>query len=910
MIEFHSSIVEGGEVKTYQLDEPTTVAEWCYANGIDRIPGHLESRPLAIFVDGVQLHPFAWHGCKIDNSTAVEIIRVPLGTDPFSITFALIFGAKAALKALMPKLPSQSGGNNRSGQGLDEANAKGNKVRLNSIRVQCFGQNTSRYPDLATAGRRYFAGPREQRVELCMFVGEGEYQIPSSRVLVAETPFNVLGDDATYEIYSPGESLAGDPAHLNWYPAPEVGPSSSGSPGLELTLSTTLTQSVTASVLNFSAKTIGIPSGSGSFPVDWTAGLLIRVGSPYPYTVADGTGTGGRDVISGDIAQLGLPTGAVIEIQGSNAGTYTIFAQTSTTLELNYLGGAPATGLTLGSLTMVIGYPGLRYRIVTNTPQLLTVDRLLENGDTDLSWAGWAARSTSQGAVVLDSSNFTGGYRGPFAACPSGELVDAIEWSVLFTTLLKISSSTGAESNAISAHQFEYRDMALGGAWTVLVKNMTANSMDAVGFTFREVLPYPMRPECRIKRLPPPPQPSPENNKDDSQWYSLYGLISGKSPTSYAGMTMMTANIRGGDRLSTSAESLVSMECIRILPVLRGGVWQSPQPTREISAAVGQICRDAGYSDTEDLDIVELERLETERWTPRGEYYDKVVFEQDTVKGYLLQALIPGFSELTIDRGVLVPVCDMPRGESFDHVYNPRVMLKPLVRNFVGGGLPDQFDGVDVEYFDAITKQNETVQCRLELSPGVWEPGVKVKKEKLEGVTDRTRAWRYGMRVRRGYLYRQETYEFETELAGLNSSYFSYAGLGDSTPNRGQNAEVVSHSIGGGGVVTLGVSVKLDWSKQGTYKVLVRRKDGTASGPYTATRVSDKSFTIPTLDFVPELHTAAMAPIIQFGHSDKWVYPAIITEVRPKGTRTCALKAVKYDVRMYADDDNFPPSWA
>lgn len=906
MIEIHSSVLEGGVVESYEVVEPITLAEWFYANGIDRKPGHLESRPLAVFVDGQQLHPFAWHAQKIDSKSHVEVLRLPLGTDPFSITFALIFGAKAALKALMPKLPSQSGNNRRTGQGLDEANSKGNKVKLNDIRTQCFGQNTSRYPDLATPGRRYFVAgsPREQRVELCMFVGEGRYQIPASRVKTGETPLNTLGDDARYTIYEPGVSLAADPAHYNWYPAPEVGPSSSGSPGLELTISSTLTNSVTAASMTFSAKTVAIPSGSGSFPADWTANLLIRIAAPYPYTVADGTGTGGRDVISGQIAELGIPTGAIIEIAGQNNGTYTIFSQTATTLQLNYLGGAPATGLTIGSVTMVIGYPGLRYKVVSRAAQLLTVDRLLENGSVDAAWAGWPDRNTNQAQIRLDSSNFTGGYRGAFPACPEGELVDAIEWSVLFTTLIGIGRE-GQEYEVNSQHQFEYRDMALGGAWTEIVKTMTANSMDAVGFTFRQAMPYPMRPECRIKRLAPSGYGRPEEIKDDSQWYSLYGRIYGKSPTSYAGMTMMTADIRGGDRLSTSAENLISLECIRILPVLRGGVWQAAQPTREISAAVGHICRDSGYSDTEDLDIVELERLETTRWTPRGEYYDKIIMEQDTVKGYLLQALTVGFSELTIDRGVLTPVCDTPRGETFDHIYNPRVMLKPFRRSFTGSGLPDQFDGVDVEYFDAITKQNETVQCRL---PG--DIGVKVKKEKLEGVTERTRAWRYGMRVRRAYLYRQGSYEFETELAALNSSYFSYAGLGDSTPNYGQNAEVVSYSAGVGGVVTLGVSVKLDWSKPGVYKVLVRRKDGTASGPYTATRVTDKSFTIPSLDFTPEFHTAAMAPIIQFGHIDRWIYPAIITEVRPKGTKTCSVKAVNYDVRMYADDNNFPPAEA
>jgi len=908
MIEIFSSVMEGGAKEVHAIEHEWSLLEWLYANGISRCVD-LNSLPLAIFVNEQPLMPSAWSEKTIIPSDSVEIFRVPKGTDPFSITFALVFGAQAALKALMPKLPTQkTPAATRQGRGLDEANSKGNKVKLNSIRTQCFGMNPARYPDFATPSRRYFAAPREQRIEMCMFVGEGRYQIPTSRVKTGETPLNTLGANARFQIYEPGESLAADPAHLNWYPAPEVGPSSSGSPGLELTVSTSLTPVATASAFTFSAKTIGIAIGSGSFPGDWGAGILIRVGSPYPYTVSDGDGIGGRDIVHGDIAALAIPTGSIIEIAGDNAGTYTITNQTADTLQLNYLGGAPATGLKLGAVTMVIGYPNFRYKILGNTGQILTVDRLLENGNIDTTWGGWPDRTTNQGQVKLDDSNYSGGYRGPFPACPVGETVDAIEWSVLFTTLISINAQ-GGEYQAYSYHDFEYRDMAIGGVWTVLSKVMTERSMDSVGFTFREILPYPMRPECRIKRQPPQnPFASASEVKDNSQWYSLAGLIHGKSPTSYDGMTMITCDIRGGDRLSTNAENLVSLECTRILPVLRGGVWQAAEPTREISATVGQICRDAGYSDTEDLNIDELERLESTRWTPRGEYYDKIITEQDTVKGYLLQALTPGFSELTIDRGVLVPVRDELRGVTFDHVYNPRVMLKPMKRNFTGGGLPDQFDGVDVEYFDHITKQNETVKCRMRLPDGTLEPGVKVKKEKLEGVGDRTRAWRWGMRVRRGYLYRQGSYEFETELAGLNSSYMSYAGLGDSTPKRGQNAEVVSYSKAEDGTVTLGVSVNLDWSKPGVYNVIVRRRDGTASGPYTATRIDNKHFTIPSLDFIPKFNDDGMMnPIIQFGHADRWIYPALITEVKPKGAKTCSMTAVNYDVRMFADDDNFPP---
>lgn len=900
MIEVFSSRFPGAQKEQYELEGKTTVLSWLYAHGIGR-DRDLQSLPLSLHVNGIHQLPSAWKYCEISSSDHVEIYREPKGSDPFSITFTLIFAAKAALAALMPKLPTQNTRNPRSGEGLDEASAKGNKVKLNSPRVQIFGTVPQRYPDFATPSRRYFAAPREQRIEMCMFVGEGYYQIPTSRVKVGETPLVSLGTDARFAIYNPGQSLAADDAHWNWYPAPEVGGSSSGTAGLQLTVSTSLTESVTASAMTFDAKTVAIATGAGSFPSDWTVNLLIRIAAPYSYTITDGGGSGGRDVISGDIASLGFPTGATIEIAGVNAGTYTVHSQTSTTLELDYLGGVPATGLVVGNVVMAFGYPGLRYKITAIAPQIMSVDRLLEDGSVDGTWAGWPTRTTSQGQIRLDSSNYTGGYRGPFPVCPPNELVDMIEWTLVFTTLLGIGRE-GQEYEVSSSHVFEYRDMALGGAWTELTKTVSNNSLDAVGYTFREVLPYAMRPECRIRRLPPVGE-RPDETKDDSQWYSLYGRMFSQSPTSYAGMTMLTCDIRGGDRLSTRAENLVNLECTRMLPVLRGGVWQPMQPTREISAAVGYICRDIGYSDTEDLDIATLERLESTRWTPRGEYYDRIINDQGTVKEFLVEALKPGMSELTIDRGVITAVRDEPRGETFDHVYNPRVMLAPLTRSFTGPELPDQFDGVDIEYYDHLTRQNETVKCRL---PG--DLGTKVKKERLEGVGDRTRAWRYGMRLRRSFLYRQGEYEFETELAGLNSSYWSYTGLGDSTPNYGQNAEVVDYVAGP--PYRLKASVALDWSQPGVHKVLVRRRDGTASGPYTAMRIDDYWFSIPSLDFEPLIHSAMLPPIIQFGHESRWIYPALITEVNPKGTRSVGMKAVNYDVRMYADDDNFPPAGA
>jgi hypothetical protein len=910
MIEVYASRLSDEGKETYEVSGRQTLLTWLHGHGIS-LDARLDMLPLSLYLNGDRLLPAQWGRTYFTEKDHVEIYREPKGTDPFSITFALIAGAKAVLGALMPKIPGiPSSGRGAAGEALDEASAKGNKIKLNEIRPECLGYSPARYPDLLTpGGRRYFVNgsPREQRIEMLLGVGVGEYEIPLETVRVGETPLLALSaDDAQFAIYGPGEDLSADPAHMYWYLAPEVGASSTGAAGLELTVESTLTPQATAQAFTFNGNTVSIAVGAGSFPSDWTAGLTLGIGAPYAYTVADGTGTGGRDVITGPVAQHGFAPGDLIEIQGQNSGLYEVFSVTPTQLQLNTSGGAPATGLVVGSVTMAIGYRGLRWRILTIAAQSMTVEQLDSAGAVVGSWPGWDSLTSNQGRVILDPGSLEGGYRGPFPACPEGELITAIEWDVFFPAGLVFLSADGARYNLNSYHSFEYRDMAIGGAWTAATYTDTWGSLDAVGFTHRIVLPYPMRPECRAKKIfVNQGSADPENEQQDNiMWYGLKGLMASSSPTSYDGLTTLTVDIRGGDRVSSQTETLINLACTRVLPVLRGGAWQPPEATREISAAIGYIIRNVGYSDTTDIDLAELSRLEETYWTPRGDWYDRVITKADTVKSFMQEILRVGFSEMTIDRGVLTPVRDGPRGPSFDSMYNPQIMLEPLLYEFKAPNLPDEFDGVDVEYLDQGTRQVETIECRL---PG--DAGSRVEKIKIDGVSDPTRAWRLGMRQRRSHLYRQKQYSFKTELDALNSGYWDYSALGVSTPGYGQSAELRGYQEQSAGALLESAEI-LDWSTAGVYYVLVRRRDGTASGPYLATRYQDSNylFTIPVpLDFVPDLSGTTEPPIIQFGHEAKWVVPALITDVSPSGTRTCSVKAVGYDVRMYADDDNFPP---
>lgn len=902
MIEVYASRLSDEGKETYKVRSRQTLAEWLYRHGISRRTD-LNKLAISLYLNGGRLLPRQWLSTQFTSADHIEIYREPKGTDPFSITFALVFGAKAVLAALMPKLPGMPNTNSgASGEALDQGSSKGNKVKINDTRPELFGFNPQRYPDYLAPPRSYFAGPREPRTEMILGIGQGSYNINLGTVKTGETPLLTLGVDATFSIYGPGAYLGADPAHYFWYTAPEVGASSTGASGLELTVESTLTASASASVFTFNADVVGIPTGAGSFPADWVAGTLINVAAPYNYTVDDGTGVGGRDVINGPIAQHNFIVGDTIQINGQNAGFYVVSAVTSTTLQLDYEGGAPGTGLVTGPVVMSMSYRGLRFRVLSYSAQALQVKRIKSGGTDDNSWPGWNSNSSNVGQVLLDSSNLSGGYRGPFPACPSGEVVTAIEIDIFYPSGLVFLDANGNYKTLVGYQSIEYRDMAIGGGWTTATVQASSNNLDAQGYTYRFYMPYSMRPEVRVKKIfvnQGSGDPDKEQN-DTMMWQRLKGLVETSSPTSYDGMTTMTCDIRGGDRISSQSESLINLACTRILPVLRSGAWAAPEPTREISAAIGHIIRNVGYSDTTDIDLVELDRLESTRWTPRGDTYDRIVNDSKTVKSNLLDALSAGFSELTIDRGLLVPVRDEPRGPAFDHFYNPQIMLEPLSYDFTMPDQPDDFDGVDVEYYDHTTKQDETVECRL---PG--DAGERVEKLKLEGVGVRFRAWRWGMRRRRAHLYRQREYSFKTELDALNSAYFDYVALGVATPGYGQSAEVVGYTAGP--PVTLESSEPLDWSVPGVYKVLVRRKDGTASGPYVATRVDDYTFAIPTLDFVPDLSGQIdTPPIIQFGHESKWCFPALITDVSPQGTRTCSVKAVNYDERMYLDDDAFP----
>lgn len=1010
-IEFYpNKISDSAPIKTWETDRRISIEDWLKSQS----PSYeaKESPPISVVLNDEIIPQEEWALTCFRPSDLLQIYREPKGTDPFSITFALFTGAKAVFKSLMPKMPGMpSNATAQQGDPIADASAKGNKVKLGDPVRQIAG-NQRVYPSFLSQPVREYTDRRVQWVTMLLYVAQGQLEIERSTAMVGATPLISMGANAEFNFYPPGADISNDPAHVLYYSAPEVGASSSGAAGLELTLSTDLTKTATATAFEFNGKTISVPSGLGQFPADWETGLIVRVLAPYSYEVIDGGDD--RDVVRGPLHMLNPVPGLLIEVTGYNAGIYVVHSYTpyspaisanpgssstltgsaaptrydfdvtpltftvnvdgsaypmtlnaaatdlsglvamlnsklsgtklqsqqvsgrvrfveqspysgtgitisgasvivgaspssvvgvKTTSEtpeqpaemtLDYEGGFPVVGLAIGSGMSTIGPSGLRYRITAFNTGIMAVDRLLSGGVVDDGWPGFDDMQSVSGVVTLDPSNFEGGYRGGFAVCPENEKITAIVYSVLYQNGLCGIGREGQIYEMSGNFRFEYRDMDIAGAWTVFDETVYGDSLDAQGYTKRVELPYPMRAEARIrKRYVDRPGRANDEARDDATWTDLRGQLQ-NSPTSYPGLTVMTCRLRGGDMLSAQSESLVSCQPTMIVPRMDGTVG----PSRDIVPWCLYQLKQRGYVDS-DLDLPEWQAFH-EICVARGDTYDETLDATIIVKDMINNALACGFGELVTFNGLLRPARDSKRA-AFDvqygpktQTYSPQNMTKALK---ISGPMPsiNDFDGVDIEFFSRKTWAWETVPCRW---PG--DLGLKVEQVKIGGISDRTKAYQFGMRRRGHQKFRSDTYSWSCDYVGLNSGYLSFAAVAGDEAKRCQNTYLTFIDVTSERTILYTADI-LRFAGAENLLVGVRRLDGTLSGPWVAKRLGNYEIQVDQLDFTPELDGPYEPPHVIFGPADKWAYPALISSASQTD-----IVAMPYSDEVYKYDDATP----
>src|SRR5690554_4807772 len=894
-IKVYSSIMPGEPDEVYH-DHGVTVEQWIKSKTDDYQRG--DCQPVSCMINGAIVKPMDWADTLIGDRDVVEFRPVPMGG---SISLGGILGAalpfwggsvaagQAAIDAIMPSIPSVSDSMGQQGFRITPADARANTARLGQGIPELFGRYI-RYPDYVNQPRRYYKNARTQCLDLMLCITSGECLVEPALIKLGDTPFDQLSTAVRYEIFEPGASVTGWQNHENWYTSSEVGGTSS-SAGIRLYRGQSLSSGLSDVQVTYSDADIRTTSATVYFPGDWGAGDFIAISQRQSVTVS----VDSSDIVSltgdwghADVGdQLRLRSTEVSE----SHGVFLIDTKAGNDITL-LSDGSPVSGWTPGTYLMFTRREDEEFRIDsiiydTTYPELVdgfSLSRFI-GGAEDSGWVGFGG-GTGYADVLLSERSESEGWAGPFAACPSGETTNTIEVDFFLPQGQgKIDDDTVVSFDTKRQVEVQWREIG-ATTWNSQIYTIDNATRDQLGFTYRLSLGSAIRPEVRVRRV------QAESNEiadlDRIEWLGLKARL--PTVTSYAGVTTMAVTLEGTDQIGSQSNNQINLVATRKLPPVSGG---TPATTRSIADAAAYVARSLGYGDDQ-INISELERLDG-IWQPRGDTFDFVI-NDGTALDAMKMMLRAGFADVTLDNGIITPVRDEPRTQLEDG-YSPENMTASLRRQF-SGKQPDEADGVEVEYTNAGTWTTETVKCFL---PG--DAGVKLDKIKLDGVTDRTRAWRIGMRRRRAQRYRRWTYTFNTELDALNSAYLSYVPLLDDIPGYGKVAILTGIHAD-----RITVSEPLEWEDGKSHVVAYRDENGETVGPFPATPGPD-AYTV--LVSIPQPWPAALPSDreqthVYFGTTERWCFPALITEISPSGPLQVGVTATNYDERVYADDDSAP----
>src|SRR5690625_4110026 len=601
-IKIYPSLMEGAPIETHEWTG--TIEGWLASKDID-LTEH-EEQPVVVRVNGVDIDSEEWCVTSVTGSDDVEIRILPHGG-----VFKAIGRVFNFLLGWL--LPSQRSPSSRrdpgQGRALESASAKANEAKLGQVVPELAGRFI-RYPDYLTPPRRRFTSPREQVVEFLACVGPGQYQINAHDVKVGDTRIGALGEGASYQIFEPGQSVAGHSAHEHWHTVAEVGSTSSGTAGLELSVELGSAANTDPATYTFSGNTI--TRSSGSFPQGWGPGTVIRVTLTLTKTyevTGGGTIPVVPNVFTGDFSHLmPIENGTLLTFTaGPLVGTYLAQA-----VSLNSNG--------VGSLQLwTLGYPGDEFNPpvdpspVSNVPvgnhsmtSAGSHDKTLSGAsDGTITYSGAPLpEMTSAATIRYASGDVYGDWTSTIAACPAGAVTNTIELDFFFPQgLSRIEDNGNVVSRSVKT-EIQYRDAATGGAFTSVMRTYSEATLNQIGYTWQISVPG-IRPEVRVRRVGSVTTSTQIN--DTVQWFGLKSRL--PTRTSYPDWTTIAIRMRSGGRLGSNAENRVNLVATRILPKVNAdGTSGAAQPTPNVADFVRHIVDSIGRGD-DAINMQELARL-------------------------------------------------------------------------------------------------------------------------------------------------------------------------------------------------------------------------------------------------------------------------------------------------------------
>ena len=870
----------------------------------DSVPSYCESDEsmFSAVLNGDFFAVEQWAIYEIKAGDVLELVVEPKGSPMVVMAVISVVAAAASIYALN-QIPDNYSTTTPNGSSIYDVNVQGNRPRLMGVIPELAGTHKL-FPDYLNQPKvEYIDGELWKHFMVC--VGVGDHEILAENIFIGNTPVSRYAGDITYELFGPGVDVSGNGAHRNFYSTPEVGGN-----GLEVSAPSykffaeagsgwaiRTIRSYTENEAKYDAISLLVGSDKGYVGFPWSVGddiqLDMIVGTIEIFEgVVDLVDKGdlNPDQITAAFGLDVVTVGQKIQLAGAggNDGTYLVKTVSAIALELTDEAGVDVTWFVPAERVLIRILEDRSILGLYHAEEPLGSNGIVLSKVGDPDWPGFGSYMNYENvSAELIGDVITPIAVGPFSAAPDAELTNLIELDFVFAGLGRLNNDGSVNAHSVDI-EIQYREIGTS-VWTGFPHTFTAATRDHFGETIVVSLPSKIAVEVQVERVSR--QEDSINLSEKVLWTALRAELD--TVTSYADVTTMAIKIRGNNSLSAGVENKLNVISSRVLPVYANGQWQSAQATDDIAAFFAYVIKDSGYGDAQ-IGLEEMARL-NDIWIARGDTFSAVFDSGSTIFAALKRVLAVGYSEPTIDYGQILPIRDEARTD-WEHMYLPENMLGIGLERDISPIQPDEKGAVEVEYFNEQGKP-ETVICSLP-DDSLFD----LEKIRAFGISDRTKAWRFGMRKRRERRYRRTQFKFKTEMDALNSRYMSFCALADDVPGYSQTGRMEWQF---GRTVTL--DRQLEWG-EGVHYLALRKSDGTLSGPYVVTPGEEFEAVLASdLDFTPVLNGRQEPPFFMFGSAERWCFPALIKDVNPQGTSKVSVKAVNYDVRVYADDDNFPP---
>ncbi|MNM24918.1 hypothetical protein D3C81_353580 [compost metagenome] len=346
MIRVYPSRLPGEPLETHSHGA-TTVAEWLQAN----VAGYASAgvQPIEVDVDGIAVPINMWAQMHIEADSDVRIYPSPRGYEIAAWAVVAIAAAFAAYAYFSMRGMET---NNRQGTGISLNPARANTAKLGSPIREILGRCRV-YPDyLVQPVSRFVDGSRYQS-SMFMCVGRGEHILPLGGMRIGATPMGSFGDDVSVAVYPPGANVAGDPRSENWFNSSEVGGTTSGTSGLDLSETADVETSISADSITVAGNVVSLNNATvtdddgderpaTSVPPDWREGSVLTIRAAAVFAVSDG---GLYSLIAGPAIDELTPFVGMPVLLTYNEADYSLFvaSHSAGVPAVPGIGGSPAS---------------------------------------------------------------------------------------------------------------------------------------------------------------------------------------------------------------------------------------------------------------------------------------------------------------------------------------------------------------------------------------------------------------------------------------------------------------------------------------------------------------------------------------------------------------------------------------